>query len=211
MHRYEIEQTEELRRLALQLALQLPANVADARRVIGLTSTCLDQFLVDGRRSDARTRAARLGWPVDIEASLEPTVDERRPTGLPVLLCCLAALALSCALAMLLIDLFGAGAGAASVLSVMVSALLYGRRPAVLVTMLAAIAVNLVAVPPLDGFTPPAAWEVVTFGLNLSIAIAVPWILARRETLRASTLRLAARPLRVFIGDRADVPACAAD
>lgn len=36
------EKTDGLRRLALQLALQLPESVEDARRVLAMTGECLD-------------------------------------------------------------------------------------------------------------------------------------------------------------------------
>lgn len=59
-------ETDELRRLALQIAIQLPADIRDARRVLDMAGECLDEFLIEA--PSPRQRAKRLGWRLDAAA-----------------------------------------------------------------------------------------------------------------------------------------------
>jgi hypothetical protein len=61
------DETDELRRLALQIAIQLPACVEDARLVLAMAGECLDNFLIDA--PTPMQRAKRLGWRLDAAAT----------------------------------------------------------------------------------------------------------------------------------------------
>ncbi|MEY9158269.1 hypothetical protein [Bradyrhizobium japonicum] len=201
MLRDDAEQTDELRRLAVQLALQLPASVADARRVLALTNECLDDFLIE--RGEPRSAAARANriWrraapPADVVA---PPVPARAPAALPLLLCCLVVLAIASSIGALSIRLIGYGALGPNVLGVTAIALLFGRGAALASVPLAFLLNNLAVIPPAWDLAWPSTYELCGVVMYLAAAVFVPWIQARREPLRAASLRVVERPLRVLM------------
>lgn len=201
MLRDDAEQTDELRRLAVQLALQLPASVADARRVLALTNECLDDFLIErGEPRSAAARASRI-WrrAAPPAAVVTPPAPARAPTRLAVLLCCLAVLAIAAVLAAVSIRLIGYGALGPSVLGVTTIALLFGRGAALVSVPLAFLLTNLAVIPPAWDLNWPSTYELCGVAMYALAAVFVPWIQARREPLRAASLRVVERPLRVLM------------
>lgn len=190
----EPEQTDELRRLAVQLALQLPASVADARRVLELTSECLDEFLIE--RHSARARARRL-WrrPQPVEAVSASAALSR----VAVLLCCVGILALAAGSGAVALRLTGYGAIGANLLAVTVIGLLFGRGAAVCSALGAFVLTNWAVIPPAWDLDLPTTYEFIGLAMSIIAAIAVPWIQAQREPLRAASLRAVQRPLRLLL------------
>lgn len=196
---WDVDETDELRRLALQIALQLPANVGDARRALALAGECLDQFLIE--KTPTAVRAGQLGLRLVVPAASDAASLPARPSSpspAAVGLCCFAALAFSSGLGLLLLWLFGAGTGVSGSLAVAIIALLFGPRPAILLALLAACSTNLFAVPPSLEFTVPTKVEFAILLVNSAIALAVPWIQARREPLREASRRIVGRSIIRF-------------
>lgn len=192
------EQTDELRRLALQLALQLPASVSDARKVLAMTSECLDDFLIEkAEAGSAAARASRLWRPRLVEAA-PPPVPIETPR-LAVLFCCLGVLAVAIVLGAVTTHLVGYGALGSSVLGVTVIALLFGRGAALMSAALAFLLINWAVIPPVWNLQAPTAYELCGAVMYFLTAVIVPWIQARREPLRTVSLRIASKPLRVFL------------
>jgi hypothetical protein len=195
----EPDQTDELRRLAVQLALQLPASVSDAHRVLELTRECLDEFLVE-KTETAAARAKRLWrWrppaPVVVNAAPLPS----GPPVFAVLLCCLGVLALAGLAGAIVLRWTGFGAAAANMLAVTAIALLFGRVAALGSAAGAFAITNWAVLPPAWDLAWPTTYELCGLGAYTLAAMIVPWIQARREPLRAASLRVAETPLRVLL------------
>lgn len=191
-------ETDELRRLALQLALQLPASVSDARRVLALAGECLDDFLIEkAEPCSAAARASRL-WrrqPIALEAAPAP-VDLPRLT---VFVCCLAISAVAAFVGAVTTHLVGYGALMTSVIGVTVVALLFGRGAALMSSVLAFLLVNWAVIPPAWDLQAPSVRELCGAAMYVLAAVVVPWIQARREPLRKASLRVVSRPLAVLL------------
>jgi hypothetical protein len=187
------EQTDELRRLALQLALQLPASVNEARRVLELTSECLDEFLIE--QHSARARARRL-WRGP--KPVEPVPAPAALPGIVVFLCCFGILAAAGGIGAAALHLTGYGAAGTNMLAVTAIALLFGRNAAISSALGAFLLTNWAVVPPAWDLDPPTTYEFVGLGLSIIAAIAVPWIQAQREPLRRASLRAVRRPLQLL-------------
>lgn len=102
------QSSEALARLSLQIAIQLPENVDDARRVLALAASH-----VESRRglTPARRRAIMLGWRLDLVEQLgieEPA--PARSRGRQVAIASLLGLAIWLPLAALLVWAIGGGA-----------------------------------------------------------------------------------------------------
>lgn len=195
------EQTDELRRLALQLALQLPASVADARKVLAMTGECLDDFLIEkAEAGSAAARASRI-WRRSPRLQVVGAAPAPAPAELPrlaVVLCSLIVLALSAAVSAASLRLVGYGALGPSVLGVTVIALLFGRRAALASAVLAFLLVNWAVIPPSWDLQAPSVYELSGAVMYLAAAVIVPWIQARRDPLRMASLRVVSRPLAVL-------------
>lgn len=197
----EPEQTDELRRLAVQLALQLPASVADAHRVLELTKECLDEFLVEKAEvRSAKARARRL-WrvrPQPIQVSAPPA-PASTPGVFAVILCCLGALALAALVGAVAVRWIGYGALTANILAVTSVGLLFGRNAALGSAAAAFMLTNWVVLPPAWDLNWPTTYEICGLVAYTFAAVVVPWIQARREPLRAASLRVVERPLRALL------------
>jgi hypothetical protein len=195
-----INKTDEMRRLALQLAIQLPEDVADARRVLGLTRQCLEKFLVEQDRGSPYQRAARLGWRLSLVDNVAG--DEAAPaaaaTRLRQMLLALGTLLISVPAGMLALALIGAGAISILGLGVMIVALVFGRPSALLLAAASAVVHNLLLVPPMLQLSWPDAPEMLFAGLYVLIALSVPWIASHARWIR----ELAGRPLQHLIALR---------
>lgn len=194
------EQTDELRRLAVQLALQLPVSVHDARRVLALTEECLDGFLIEqGEPSSAAERARRIWTRRPITVNSAPLAAPAS-SSIMVFVCSLAVLGISTvagAIAMRLTA--GYGAIGCQLIAVMVIALLFGRGPALVSAALALALVNLAIVPPTWDLAWPTDYEWTGAVMYLLAAILAPWIQGNRDQLRNASLRAVERPLRVLM------------
>lgn len=187
------ETTDARRRLAMQIALQLPENAADARHVLALATSLLDSFLVDNRYSDARRRAAALGWQVDAAAEAEAAAIERpvftrawqfgaalRASGFG-----LATLLVTVPLGMAAVDRLGHGGVMALLLGVMVVAAVFGRTAAVVLALASVVAQNLLVMPPAFAFQPPGMLDAVGLVGYLAVALLLPCLISRRDNIRA--------------------------
>jgi hypothetical protein len=183
------EKTDDLRRLALQLALQLPETVDDARRVLAMTGQCLDEFLID--RSGGLTplqRARRLGWRAAPDLVPELVSDDcrgcdRSPS---------VARALCLALATLGVSAPAAGAGFSFGFAVILVAMVCGTVPAMVLALASAIIHNLLVVPPALTLQAPTTTEWVWAAFYVFFAVSIPPFLRRLDRWR----RLAASPLK---------------
>ncbi|MBR1033052.1 DUF4118 domain-containing protein [Bradyrhizobium liaoningense] len=195
----EPEQTDELRRLAVQLALQLPASIKDARKVLELTTECLDDFLIDKAEAESAAARARRRWrrprPIEVNATPVPV----RPPVFAVFLCCLGALALAAALGAVSVRLIGYGEIGLTMLAISMIALLFGRGAALASSALAYVLTTWAVIPPAWALDWPTTHELCGAALYVLTAVIVPWIQAKREPLREASLRVAARPLRVLL------------
>lgn len=194
----EPEQTDELRRLAVQLALQLPASIKDARKVLELTTECLDDFLIEAEAESAAARARRR-WrrprPIEVNAAPVPV----RPPVFAVFLCCLGALALAAALGAVSVRLIGYGEIGLTMLAIATIALLFGRVAALASSGVAYALTTWAVIPPAWVLDWPTTHELCGAALYVLTALVVPWIEAKREPLREASLWVAARPLRVLL------------
>lgn len=191
------EQTDELRRLALQLALQLPASVADARKVLALTGECLDDFLIEAE-GPASARARRL-WRLPRPMLVNSAPLPQRTSRLAVFLCCLGVLALSGCLGAIAIRTIGYGAAGLNLLAITVISMLFGRGAALASVGLAYLLTTWAVMPPSWDISWPTVYELCGVGLYGLAAVLIPWIQEQREPLREATLRAASRPLSVFL------------
>lgn len=192
------EQTDELRRLAVQLALQLPASVAAARKVLALTGECLDGFLIEREAESAAARARRL-WRRPRTPVVNATPLPQPPARLAVFLCCLGVLALSAGFGAVAVRTVGFGAVGLNLLAIASIAILFGRGAALASVGLAYAMTTWAVMPPAWDLNWPTAYELCGLALYVLAALLIPWIEARRVPLREATLRVASRPLRVFL------------
>lgn len=192
------EKTDEMRRLALQLALQLPETVDDARRVLAMTGQCLDEFLIDRSGSvTALQRARRLGWRA--APDLVPELGSGdcqgcdRSLSIERALCvALATLAISAPIAAVLMQTVGAGAGFTFGFAVILAAMVCGTAPALVLALASAIIHNLLVVPPAFTLQRPSTTEWVCVAFYVFFAVSIPPFLSRLDRWR----RLAASLLK---------------
>lgn len=192
------EQTDELRRLALQLALQLPASVADARKVLELAGECLDDFLIEKDAPCSAAARARRLWRGPRPLTIADQA-AGEPSRLAVFLCCLGVLAIAALVGAVATHLVGYGALGSSVIGVTVVALLFGRAAALMSSALAFLLINWVVIPPSWDLQMPSVRELCGAAMYVAAALIVPWIQVRREPLRQASLRAVSRPLRVLL------------
>lgn len=180
--------TDSQRRLALQLAIQLPENVEDAERVLALAGELLHGFMVEP--SQARRRALKLGWNVAPPVAGAPS--PARHTFAWSTLWALCSLVVATPLGAVLDYGFGAGAGMVFAVAVVAMALVFGTVPALIVGALCALMRNLLLIPPALEFNRPTAFEIMTWLGYVALALLVPYIADRRERIRIVAIPAAA-------------------
>jgi hypothetical protein len=178
--------TDPARRLALQLAIQLPADVAEAHQALALTKILLDDFLAEGN-SSAHRRARQLGWGAAREHLKLVPPSAAPPREVPPL--CTAAwtvvsLMLALPIAMLLQREVGYGAGMVFATEVTLVALIFGSLPALALAAVIPMLHNLVVIPPLMHFNTPSRAELVLGFSYVVLALLVPWVADRRQAIR---------------------------
>jgi hypothetical protein len=189
--------TDPARRLALQLAIQLPANVEEAREVLALTESVLDDFLIEGQ-SPAHRRARQLGWGAareNIKMVVPPPMPRRPP-----LSCAMAwtvvSLMLSLPMAMLMQRELGHGAGLVFAIEVTLVALVFGQLPALSLAAVIPMLHNLVVIPPVMAFQAPERGELVLGIGYVLLALVVPWVADRRLQIRRFAIIRSPVPIR---------------
>jgi hypothetical protein len=178
--------TDSRRRLAMQLAIQLPEGVAEARAVLAMTSEALEDFLIPAT-SDAHRRARLLGWGMTPAEAIE------RAPGAPAvmvreILLGFCSLLFTAPVGLLLLKFCGIGAGVTFMVGVTMVALVLGTVPALALATVTPLLHNLLLIPPALEFSQPTLAEAVAAGAYLVLAVMVPWIAARRTTIRAAVI-----------------------
>jgi hypothetical protein len=192
------DKTDELRRLAAQIAIQLPESVADARRVLKMAGDLLDNFLVEGgaERSPWQ-RARRLGWRIDADAE-DPVPGDHvdlapAPGPIAAIACSLATLLVTVPLsAALLVGLDYSG-GFCFLCGVLIAAMLFGSGPALLLAVVSPIVHNILVLPPVLQFNSPTTRDLLVAGFYMVAAVAVPWLMRRAPDLQRLAARLSQR------------------
>lgn len=188
------ESTDPDRRLALQLALQLPENIDRARRVLALTEGLLDQHLIEP--SPAHQRALLLGWGARVAPVVLPALPGLgRPR---VIAESLAWLAMGFSLGLIVFALFGAGALVTMGFFAVVVSLLFGELPGVIVAVLATAINNLLLVPPAWEFSAPTKPEIMVGVFLVAVTLVAPSV-ARHSPLRQLDPRRQPDPDRPFV------------
>jgi hypothetical protein len=196
--------TDPQRRLALQLAIQLPQDHAEAREVLDLTGELLDGFMRE--RSSAQRRALKLGWGIVKRLPAPSCGRPRWLTACCVLGCALLALTASTLAGLALFAEFHMGAIMSYAVCVTLVALVLGTWPALAVSAGAALLFNWLVVPPLWQLTAPSAPEVIALAGYVLLSLIVPWIAERRLQFRAAVVP-ALRLVEADEGDRAPISA----
>lgn len=176
------KQTDATRRAALQIAVQLPENVEEARDVLDQTACLLESFLII---------APREIWPrCGLASAKSPTLRH----ALPMLLGALVVLFPLGALAAHLTGLAAVFDWMLSV-SVICASLTLGRSCAVALAAAGLIFCNLLVVPPILAFTAPSADEIVRATGVLALALGMPSIVDFAAYLRTRISRAAVLPV----------------
>lgn len=178
--------TDPERRLAQQIAIQLPESVAAAHRVLDLATELLDDWMI-APQSDAHRRARLLGWGMAQPAS----GDRPRWRGADIAwiaLWDLSALSIATVVGLLMVESFGAGAGTTYMIGVTVVALILGMLPALGFSFGAMLLGNLLIVPPMLEFSRPTTVELIAWACYLVLAVLVPWLAPRRQQIRVAAL-----------------------
>lgn len=181
-----MEQTEAARRLALQLAIQLPEDAAEARRVLSLTGELLEDYMLP--QPSALQRARRLGWGVAAEAAA-PAPAARYRKALLGIAWGLATLVVTTPLGFALVELFGRGSGLIFTMGVAIVGVVLGRLPAIAVALASALFYNLVMLAPALEFNVPSFAELIFAVCYLATALIVPWFSERRRQIQAVVIR----------------------
>lgn len=183
-------ETDPRRRLALQIALQLPANVAEARQVLELAGDVLDDFMIEGS-SSAHRRARLLGWGAARLEGVEP----QRPAAISParvrawsILWGLTSLAVTVPLGALLVQQLGHGAVMSLLLGVVVVALIFGAVPALVLSIASTVMLNLLLGPAL-AFQVPIVFEAIAAAGFLISSLLVPWLAERRGNIRTKAIK----------------------
>lgn len=180
--------TDSRRRLAMQLAIQLPIEIAEARTVLAMTTELHEDFLI-AAPSAAHRRARLLGWGMDPGAAIELAPGAPAAVLVRSILLGLSSLLVTMPVALLLLQLCGIGAGMVFMIGVMLVALVLGTVPALALALTSPLLHNLLLVPPALEFSRPTAAETMAAAGYLLVALLVPWIEARRPGIRAAVIR----------------------
>lgn len=156
--------TSETRRAALQLAVQLPEGVEEARAVLDQTGHLLEDFLI------AAPREVSPGGGGHSEVA--------RPSWLSAAILTFAGVILLSPLGAIAARLTGleAASGWVITLGVVGSSLVFGPGCAVLFSLVAAVAHNFFAVPPALEFNPLTSAEVLRLVGFVGLSLLVPAI-----------------------------------
>lgn len=173
----------ELRRLALQLAVQLPDSNEDARVVIDELAELLEHYVVRGPRSAWRVRSA---------------VDQAAPSvSTPAAIFWTAAAFLVLApLAAGMAALVGLHIGAALVffVGIAAAALVFGPCYGLGMSAAAVLAHNLLIIDPVLRFSRPCTLE-IAFAVGYAMtSLLLPWLAVHGNALRARAVIACARP-----------------
>jgi len=196
--------TDEMRRLAMQLAIQLPESVEDAHKVLNLTREFLDQFLIERTKSPFHARAALLGWNLNLGVGKQtPLIDSgeillvestpRRPSLLLALLLGLSTLFVSVPAGMGLIAALGSGSYLTFLLAISCVGLILGQPAALALATATPFIHNLLIVPPAFEFTAPGREEFMCAGFYLATALITPWLAMRAPRIRRYAARFRIR------------------
>ncbi|APO53487.1 DUF4118 domain-containing protein [Bradyrhizobium diazoefficiens] len=203
--KFAAKNTDRTRRAALELAIQLPEDVAEARAVLVQTGDLLEGFLIRVPR-DIWNRPAgaadNRGALIAHECALCWTM--------------ISALALAPVAASLAYVLeCEAVSGFVLFIGVAAAALVFGQIYGVIFSALAVVAHNLLSVPPVYEFSVPTRGEVVRAVGFVVLAIALPMIANAAQRLRGLALSgaeplFAAAPRSPSL-DRAEAPSLSPD
>lgn len=166
------------RRLAAQLVIQLPADLAEARRVLALTSEMLEGFLVE---QPAINRVAQSGWGGASTAAA--WIAGARLTSWQRAGVTISFVLLSLALACLVAQVLGAGGTVTLSFLAIATSLLFGAGPGLAMAAFCLVANNLLFVPPALELTIPTKMEFL-FGVYLVLVVLSAPTLARISPLR---------------------------
>ncbi|MGC2781120.1 MAG: DUF4118 domain-containing protein [Bradyrhizobium sp.] len=174
-----VRQTEPMRRLALQIAAQLPENIEEARAVLDQVADLLENFMI------AKPHAAWLRRRLSV-----PVTTARLP---PL---CAILLTLVTLLLLLPLGVGSARAGGQEAIfvwvllyGVVIDSLVFGRWCGVLFALLGCAGYRLLLGPPQFAFSAPTLMEVVrTVGLVV-LALWLPGFAGRADLLRNAISR----------------------
>ncbi len=163
--------TDHLRRAALQIAMQLPENVGEARRVLHLADGLLEDFLITAPREVC-------------SPPLQPAI-ERAPAARPLFLAVLTVLAVAVLTPLAALASWCTGAEPASgwVLAVglFVVALTFGRSYGTLFSVLAVLSYHLAMAP---AWALPSVLELVRLAGYCATALLLPQLATSACKLR---------------------------
>ncbi|MGY4288851.1 hypothetical protein ACVWXO_008071 [Bradyrhizobium sp. LM2.7] len=176
------KQTDATRRAALQIAVQLPENVEEARDVLHQTACLLESFLII---------APREVWPRCGLASA------KGPTLRRALAMLLGTLVILLPLGALVAHLTGLSAVFDWVLSVGVicASLTLGRSYAVALAAAGLVFHNLFVAPPIWTFAVPSTDEIMRAAGLLALALGMPSMVEFAADLRARISRASVLPV----------------
>jgi hypothetical protein len=165
--------TDPVRRAALQIAIQLPEDIGEARNVIDEVGELLEGYLIAGPRiAKDQPRLVREFIP-----PLKPS------RAIPYTL---LALAMLMPLGVLLADMTGAqtASGWVSLTGLLIVTLTLGQTYGFLYTAVYAVAHNFLVVRPILQFTPPSIEEYVRIGGMCWLALISPTLARLAYPLR---------------------------
>ncbi|MGY3689975.1 hypothetical protein ACVIGA_000055 [Bradyrhizobium sp. USDA 3240] len=173
--------SEANRHLALQLAIQLPDSTDDARQVVDELAVLLESYMTQP--------GPRPLWERQVMA-LDPPYQAG-----PALFWTVALFLLTMPIVTALVALVGVQAVEIPFMVPLAAgcAIVFGRRYGVLVGALAALAHNLLIVPPALELSMPTALELVFGGCYAGAAIVVPTIAKYAAGLRAAAMSACVR------------------
>jgi K+-sensing histidine kinase KdpD len=173
MFRSAARRSQASRRLALQLATQLPETFDEARETVDELAELLEGYMVKAPRPLWERRALAGGCDFAAPAALFWTVATFLILGL-------VAVPVHLLVGYQVVAMIIQATGVACI------ALVFGRRYGLLGSALAMVLHNILIVPPVLSMTPPSLLELLfSFGY-FSAAIIVPTVARHAEALRAA-------------------------
>lgn len=168
----------ELRRTALQIAVQLPENAVEAREVLELTHHLINEFLIPGPRLVVSRLSA---------AAPPPLVGAAGPPAAAAIAMTIAAVVTLSPLGGLLAYLgdVEAPAGWLMLLGAAAVSLILGGVYAVGFSILAAIGHNLFVIKPIFAFSVPTETELIRLAGLITLSLILPILARRAASLRA--------------------------
>lgn len=166
--------SDELRRDALQIAIQLPDSLEDAREVIDAVAELLEGYMVKG---------VRPAWQRRIL-----TASNRAPDAPRAIFWTVAIFLILAPVAVGLYYALGLQMAAVATFSVgvLLSGLVFGRRYGLLSAALALITHDVLISPPLFTFSTPTPLELIFAAQYLLCAVVAPTIARHADVLSAA-------------------------